>query len=69
MWTAISSYIWGESDEQVVPGCSVDDTQSDNDWILVELRESKLSSETQGNPYCLCGENIPILQGKSVSLL
>lgn len=49
MWTAISSYIWGESDEQIVPGCAVDDTQSDNDWILVELRESKLSSDTQAD--------------------
>ena len=45
MWTAISSYIWGETDEQIVPGCSVDDTQTDDDWILVDLRESKLAGK------------------------
>ena len=44
MWTAISSYIWGESDEQTVPG-SVVDIQGDDDWILVELRESKLAGK------------------------
>lgn len=43
MWTAISSYIWGEADEQIVPGCSVVDTQSDDDWILVDVRESELA--------------------------
>lgn len=42
MWTTISSYIWGEEDEQIVPGCSVDDTQSYDDWILVDLRENKI---------------------------
>ncbi|KAL9974399.1 hypothetical protein ACROYT_G011424 [Oculina patagonica] len=41
MWTTISSYIWGETDEQIVPGCAVDDTQSDDDWILVDVHESK----------------------------
>lgn len=41
MWTTISSYIWGETDEQIVPGCSVDDTQSDDDWILVDVQENK----------------------------
>lgn len=46
MWTAISSYIWGETDEQIVPGCSVDDTQTDDDWILVDLRESKLAGKS-----------------------
>lgn len=45
MWTAISSYIWGESDEQIVPGCSVVDIQGDDDWILVELRQSKLAGK------------------------
>lgn len=44
MWTTISSYIWGEADEQIVPGCSVDDTQSDDDWILVDLLEKKISA-------------------------
>ena len=44
MWTAISSYIWGENDEQTVPG-SVVDIQGDDDWILVELRESKLAGK------------------------
>ena len=42
MWTTISSYIWGE---QIVPGCSVDDTQSDDDWILVDLLEKKISGK------------------------
>ena len=46
MWTAISSYLWGETDEQIVPGCPVDDTQTDDDWILVDLRESKLAGKT-----------------------
>ncbi|XP_074616584.1 uncharacterized protein LOC141875993 isoform X2 [Acropora palmata] len=46
MWTAISSYIWGESDEQTVPG-SVVDIQGDDDWILVELRESKLAADKE----------------------
>jgi hypothetical protein len=41
MWTTISSYIWGDADEQIVPGCAVDDTQSDDDWILVDVHESK----------------------------
>lgn len=41
MWTTISSYIWGEADEQIVPGCAVDDTQSDDDWILVDVHETK----------------------------
>ena len=45
MWTTISSYIWGEADEQIVPGCSVDDTQSDDDWILVDLLENKISGK------------------------
>lgn len=45
MWTTISSYIWGEVDEQTVPGCSVDDTQSDDDWILVDLLENKISGK------------------------
>ncbi|XP_020624043.1 tumor protein p53-inducible nuclear protein 2-like [Orbicella faveolata] len=42
MWTTISSYIWGDADEQIVPGCTVDDTQSDEDWILVDVHESKV---------------------------
>lgn len=43
MWTAISSYIWGEGDEQIVPG-SVDDTQNvDDDWILVDIHDSKIA--------------------------
>lgn len=43
MWTTISSYIWGDADEQIVPGCAVvDDTQSDDDWILVDVHESKV---------------------------
>ena len=43
MWTTISSYIWGDEDEQIVPGCAVvDDTQSDDDWILVDVHESKV---------------------------
>lgn len=45
MWTAISSYIWGESDEQTVPGCSVVDIQGDEDWILVELRENEVAGK------------------------
>ena len=45
MWTAISSYIWGETDEQLVPG-SVDDTQSvDDDWILVDVQKGKKCGE------------------------
>jgi len=43
MWTTISSYFWGDEDEQIVPGCAVvDDTQSDDDWILVDVRESEV---------------------------
>lgn len=42
MWTTISSYIWGDADEQIVPGYAVDDTQSDDDWILVDVQESKV---------------------------
>lgn len=43
MWSTISSYIWGDEDEQIVPGCAVvDDTQSDDDWILVDVHESKV---------------------------
>lgn len=49
MWTAISSYIWGETDEQLVPG-SVDDTQSvDDDWILVDVQNGKNSDEKEND--------------------
>lgn len=52
MWTTISSYFWGDEDEQIVPGCAVvDDTQSDDDWILVEVRES----EVHGKCFCFDG--------------
>lgn len=49
MWTAISSYIWGETDEQLVPG-SVDDTQSvDDDWILVDVQKGKKCDEKEND--------------------
>lgn len=52
MWTTISSYFWGDEDEQIVPGCAVvDDTQSDDDWILVDVRES----EVHGKCFCFDG--------------
>lgn len=49
MWTAISRYIWGETDEQLVPG-SVDDTQSvDDDWILVDVQNGKNFDEKEND--------------------
>lgn len=39
MFSAITSYIWGEGDDQVVPECplQVDDTKTDEEWILIDL--------------------------------
>lgn len=45
MWTALTSYIWGdESDEQIVPGLplKVEDTRADDDWVLVDVNNGKL---------------------------
>ena len=39
MFSALTSYIWGGGDDQVVPDCPVqiDDTKTDEEWILVDL--------------------------------
>jgi len=48
MFSAISSYIWGGWDDQVVPDCPVkiDETKTDEEWILVDL--SACDNEVEG---------------------
>lgn len=39
MFSSLTSYFWGEQDDQVVPDCPVkiDDNRSEEGWILVDL--------------------------------
>lgn len=48
MFSAITSYIWGAEDDQVVPDCSlkINETKTDEEWILVDL--SACDNEVEG---------------------
>lgn len=43
MFSSLTSYFWGEQDDQVVPDCpvNVEDNRSEEGWILVDLASEK----------------------------